>query len=201
MKTSEILTKAKRVIQDPKKWTKGAMAKSNHGYGVTPDHPAAETFCSLGALVVGGGRAEFSDPGYKYLAQAINGANVANYNDAPIRTHADVMNMFSVAIEAAKADETPTLEATHQAAQKALADAKAVADAAKAAYEADKRSTVDATRKVKMLAELKTLISQIEADSSSFKFQDDSESNPKYRYRSIYGSNSVNVTFNVPESK
>ena len=50
MKPSELLTKAKDVIADPKHWTKGWYAHNADGFDVGSCKPEAVCWCSLGAL-------------------------------------------------------------------------------------------------------------------------------------------------------
>ena len=50
MKPSELLTKAKAVIADPKHWTQGRYAQDAEGQASAPCGPDAVCWCSLGAL-------------------------------------------------------------------------------------------------------------------------------------------------------
>lgn len=50
MKPSELLTKAKAVIADPKHWAQGFYAKDAKGQTLLPYYPDAVCWCSLGAL-------------------------------------------------------------------------------------------------------------------------------------------------------
>ena len=50
MKPSELLTKAKAVIADPKHWAQGFYAKDAKGQTLLPCNPDAVCWCSVGAL-------------------------------------------------------------------------------------------------------------------------------------------------------
>ena len=50
MKPSELLTKAKAVIADPRRWVQGVYAKDAEGQVIGTLSPDAVCWCSLGAL-------------------------------------------------------------------------------------------------------------------------------------------------------
>lgn len=50
MKTSEILTKARELIDTPDKWTQRFYARDEHNASVTVGDDSAVCFCSLGAV-------------------------------------------------------------------------------------------------------------------------------------------------------
>ena len=103
----EILTAARKRIEDPKHWTKGAFARDAEG------NPTAKTrssdavcWCSHGAvLFINEAAGEVSRAtGLLNDKVILRGyANVAHFNDDPHTTHADVLALFDAAIEDAKA--------------------------------------------------------------------------------------------------
>lgn len=98
MKTSEVLIKAQELIRDPGKWCQGAFERDG-------------AYCALGAL---GWRFRCVDriPNegvvYEYLQPIVDALvgrhwTVSSYNDS--HSHADVMDLFDIAISAAMSDE------------------------------------------------------------------------------------------------
>lgn len=103
------LIAARALIDTPEKWGKGGRSFGN-SYTAAPDGP----LCAMGACNVMAyqrGENSFDRVGavYAELAEALNAAlpgkrysAVADFNDAPATTHADVMALFDRAIEAAE---------------------------------------------------------------------------------------------------
>lgn len=92
--------KIKELLADPKKWTKGAFARGAEREPVGSNSTAAECWCLAGAL-------HFCYP-YNNgvtalrLAEAVScqpedGINcvIAKWNDAPDRTHAEVLELVT----------------------------------------------------------------------------------------------------------
>lgn len=122
MKTSEILKKAKSLIDSPEKWAKGHYATDDCGYQVNVMDKRAACFCSVGAvqratheglmrseqaLATLNGR---SDKAFATLNRQLKGCsgtfarrNVVDFND--YHTHTEVMDMFDRAIAAAEQEE------------------------------------------------------------------------------------------------
>lgn len=107
MTPSEILRKAKALIDTPEKWVKGKFGASKNDREIYPTAPQACRFCSLGAFIrFGGDRTNEVN----YLREAIsqdspfaNDTVIANFNDT--HTHAEVMAKWDEAIALAEADE------------------------------------------------------------------------------------------------
>ena len=108
MKPSELLTKAKAVIADPKHWTQGWYAKDAEGKSVGPRKPDAVCWCSLGALE----KVAYEEGTYsirlttaRYLDmvadECYNGIPGLNDNSS----HEAVMKAWDEAIKLAKEDE------------------------------------------------------------------------------------------------
>lgn len=102
MTVAETLRKARALIDTPEKWCQGVYCKG-------------DALCSLGAIYAAGGGdrkdiPEDGDPHFSYeserayrtLSAAISPKWVAPWNDAPERTHADVMALFDKAIALAE---------------------------------------------------------------------------------------------------
>ena len=109
MKPSELLTKAKAVIADPKHWTQGRYAQDAKGYSTGPTTPDAVCWCSLGAL----SKVAYEDSahssllmtaGYLSRVSAEYGYNgIPDFNDDS--SHETVMKAWDRAIQLAKEDE------------------------------------------------------------------------------------------------
>jgi len=108
MKTSEVLKKARAVIEKPENWTKGHYARDADGRPVSPLHSSAICFCALGAIRRA---ALLSGDGSGYAAALHNascikhGADVHMVNDDDNTTHADVLAIFDEAISNAETSE------------------------------------------------------------------------------------------------
>ena len=108
MKPSELLTKAKALIADPKHWTQGWYARNAEGQVVGPNAPHAVCWCSIGAI----DKAAYEETTYstnlaatRYLAEVSEecGYNIFEFNDNS--SHETVMKAWDKAIKLAKEDE------------------------------------------------------------------------------------------------
>ena len=105
MTPREILIAARAKIEAPERWTKGAFARSARGRKVRLDGGKARCWCMLGALQ----EVEMSPIRFRQawalLVPAISVpdsiSEVVLWNDAPERTHAEVLAAFDRAIELA----------------------------------------------------------------------------------------------------
>ncbi len=104
--TADILRKAKALIDAPEKWTKGAFCRSAAGKAVSTFSRDAVCFCAVGAIarlevtgVITDVRASRAE---EALRDAIHATAVSHWNDAPERTHAEVMAAFDKAIALAE---------------------------------------------------------------------------------------------------
>lgn len=99
MKASEVLIKAKTLIEDPKNWTQGVSARDEHGNEVFDYHQAA-CFCSLGALGrIARGANFFASKAYLYR---VMGDLVSSFNDN--NTHEEVITKWDEAIALAQSE-------------------------------------------------------------------------------------------------
>jgi hypothetical protein len=100
----EVLEGALEILRDPKRWTKGAFAKDKYGFALN-FFDRAVCFCSIGALIKASDRncAWYYPPGLDVLSDAVN-IPVSAWNDAPERTHAEIIQGFekAIAMERAK---------------------------------------------------------------------------------------------------
>ena len=109
MKPSELLTKAKAVIADPKHWVQGQPAKDAKGQSVGPCTPQAVCWCSLGALE----KVTHEENTYstrlmaaRYLVRVsaeCGYTSTHSFNDNS--SHETVMKAWDEAIQLAKEDE------------------------------------------------------------------------------------------------
>lgn len=99
---AEILAAAKAKIDTPEKWTKGVGARDAGGTAVDPQESWAVCFCSLGAVGVATDDITSYEACIGYLRRAIGDNPIIDWNDAPYRTHAEVMAAFDRAIQLAK---------------------------------------------------------------------------------------------------
>lgn len=97
MKVSELLIKAKTIIENPENWTQEHLARDHVGYPTDPNANCAVCFCSVGALRKA--HIPWTDTSYmdasRFLFTAMNG-NVPEFNDT--HTHAEVMHAWDKAI-------------------------------------------------------------------------------------------------------
>lgn len=100
---SDFLIEAKKLIEDPAKWTTGWFAKDIEGKHVSSVSVQAVCFCSLGAIECASG-VELEDvPSnsfYEYASEALAEAmaeDVDDFNDS--HTHAEVMEKWDEAIK------------------------------------------------------------------------------------------------------
>jgi hypothetical protein len=94
-RTRFLLTAARQLIADPEHWTQGSNAKRLDGGHVSALDPEAKCFCINGALVrAGDGSASpwpWPWPSYAELCELVPGGDLIAFNDAPGRTHAEVL--------------------------------------------------------------------------------------------------------------
>ncbi len=90
MSTRDILIAARALIDTPEKWVKETMHQTRNGI---------DCYCTMGALM----KADHKAPSEVFETFRVsNGLNsVFRWNDAPERTHAEVLAAFDKAIEGA----------------------------------------------------------------------------------------------------
>jgi hypothetical protein len=105
MTTKEILIAARAKIERPQDWIQGRFAVSGLQNKVKPHSRRASCWCALGAIaaITREDPHDVDDEAYWLLHRAMvlpeNETAVAGWNDAPGRTHAEVLAAFDRAIE------------------------------------------------------------------------------------------------------
>lgn len=107
MKPSEQLRAAARLIDTPEKWTRWYYAKDKHGNPLFADElNYGVCFCAVGAIAAAANstfcEATGSDA-YEYLRGWV-GHRVQYWNDAPGRTHTEVLDAFERAAQLAESE-------------------------------------------------------------------------------------------------
>lgn len=117
------LIAARKLIENPNQWIKGAIARTARGYETEAESGTATCFCAIGAVRRARhdltGTPFGSYPTVKRLRDAVQLPNphtenagepdvlntmpVADYNDRPQTTHADVLALYDRAIAAVRA--------------------------------------------------------------------------------------------------
>lgn len=114
MKATDFLKTARDLIADPERWTKGAYARHRDGELCAIEDKGACQWCAIGALFWATDVADTDEAdeeiedisterfamGMLYDATCALGARggVAEFNDAPERTHEEVMALYDKAI-------------------------------------------------------------------------------------------------------
>lgn len=99
MSVLETLIAAREKIKTPEKWTQGAYARVASGDSTAYRDPAATAYCAFGAICAAAPSAW--DEGGCVLALRATRArdSLVRWNDAPGRTHAEVLALFDKAIQ------------------------------------------------------------------------------------------------------
>lgn len=107
MTPKEILIAARAKIEAPERWTQGKFAQTPMADEVPPDSPLASCWCVLGAIAAithddpHDIRDEVYWPIHKAIGLPADSLAIPAWNDAPTRTHAEVLAAFDRAIAAA----------------------------------------------------------------------------------------------------
>lgn len=107
--TTKVLKRARKILNNPKRWTKQAWARRPDGLEVGVNHPKAACFCAAGALQkaclgldVDGDITIMVDSETflkkAFLARGTTYCTIYAYNDAPKRKHIEVLRWFDRAI-------------------------------------------------------------------------------------------------------
>ena len=105
MTAAELLREARKLLEDPSHWTKGAFAKAAAGCAIASTSDNAVCWCAIGALRRfdrGGYSAAYSNAVFVLQCCVSGSGGVAEFNDDPNTTHADVLAMFDRAIARAE---------------------------------------------------------------------------------------------------
>jgi hypothetical protein len=103
MSLLELLKAARKLISNPHKWTRMSFARDEIGYPTHPTNNDAVCYCSIGSLmkVNGCNSSIFCDRATMKInkaAEEMGYHNCVKLNDSA--SHADVLRMFDLAIEA-----------------------------------------------------------------------------------------------------
>lgn len=106
MALKDDLTAARALIDTPDKWCKDAQSYTTNGEPTTFDDVSACSWCAAAAVAVYAPTLDARLGAYGLLAEAAgippeDSYLLADWNNAPERTHADVLATFDVAIAAA----------------------------------------------------------------------------------------------------
>jgi hypothetical protein len=98
-----ILRLARKLIEKPRAWTKGAPAKDKRGEFVSPMDKRAVCWCALGAVEriarAIGSKSDVENSAHYFLYCAIR-TSIAEYNDT--HTHKQILGRFDRAIALAE---------------------------------------------------------------------------------------------------
>ena len=101
MTPREVLVAARKLIERPEAWTQGATARDAAGKVCSSREPSAVCRCAGGAIETAsdGDLRKFLDA-FEALGEQLGrfGYDVEAVNDAPERTHAEVLAAFDAAI-------------------------------------------------------------------------------------------------------
>lgn len=99
-----ILTEARKLISNQKRWCRHALAKDSHGFTTSPQDIGAAQFCAMGAVehVAHRRRATLAKSiAKRALDKAARSefpvSDVIDVNDRDSFTHKDVLKVFSIA--------------------------------------------------------------------------------------------------------
>jgi hypothetical protein len=97
METIEFLRAWRTQIDTPKKWTRGCAARLANDTPCLALDRSASKWCLLGAYAVAG-RERNSPDALRRVERFTPNSRISAWNDAPGRTHAEVMALFDAVI-------------------------------------------------------------------------------------------------------
>ena len=106
MSALEELKAVRELLSAPARWTRGVYARNEQGLAVDPHDPEAVCWCLYGAMIyiVGDSNKRFAvhldaaEDAINVLSGFISAISVADWQDAPDRTHAEVLDALDRAI-------------------------------------------------------------------------------------------------------
>jgi hypothetical protein len=102
MSTKDVLVRAKELISDPARWTKGAMARDADGHPCDERDPDAKCFCAYGAVRRFDTKDLQAISFLHYATREVSGFGCAmfvdEFNDMQSTTHAKILQVFDKAI-------------------------------------------------------------------------------------------------------
>ena len=96
MTTIEILKKARDLLSDPERWTQNVGARTAQGIPVSADSKEAVCFCASMAVVKVSN--EVTPIHFPKVLDFDRWSDLFMWNDAPERTHAEILQRFDEAI-------------------------------------------------------------------------------------------------------
>jgi hypothetical protein len=100
---SAVLRRARDLIANEQNWCKGSFARSWYNVPVLPQSTFARRFCAIGAIMRAGRQLRLRTRDACLALQWQTVQPVEVWNDAPARTHAEVVAAFDAAVVAIEA--------------------------------------------------------------------------------------------------
>jgi hypothetical protein len=108
-KPSEALRAARELLSDPKRWTKGELARTDEGLPTNVIYDDAVCFCAEGAILratkedsFSSFRMNLSEKTLNFVRKAIGKDEIYEWNDRSKCKHSDIMAGFTRAIALAE---------------------------------------------------------------------------------------------------
>jgi len=101
MRPIDLLRQARELLADPKRWTQGTGARAGDGLATGVHSANAICWCAWGALVYVHTDLNSLSDSLDLIATIVGESEVSSWNDAPERTHEEVLAAFDRAIELA----------------------------------------------------------------------------------------------------
>jgi len=98
--TLAVLTLARGLIAEERRWCKGAFARSWFDIPVRARSGVARRYCVLGAMMRAGYELSLGVEDARVALEWQVGRHIQDWNDDPVRTHADVIAAFDAALVA-----------------------------------------------------------------------------------------------------
>jgi hypothetical protein len=98
--TLAVLARARELIADEQRWCRRSFARSWFNVPVSPDSAAARRYCALGAVMYAGRKLGLPVEQARNALEWQTARPVQDWNDDPLRTHAEVIAAFGGAIAA-----------------------------------------------------------------------------------------------------
>jgi hypothetical protein len=100
--TLVVLRRARDMIADQRRWSRGAFARSWFNIPVPPQSAFARRFCAVGAIMRAGRELRLGTQDACFALQAQTGRGIEDWNDDPKRSHSDLVAAFDAAIGAVR---------------------------------------------------------------------------------------------------
>jgi hypothetical protein len=97
-----VLRRARDLITEQRRWSRGAFARSWFNIPVPPQSAFARRFCAVGAIMRAGRELRLRTQDACFALQAQTGRGIEDWNDDPTRSHTDLVAAFDAAIGAVR---------------------------------------------------------------------------------------------------